>query len=145
MSKWFNNFLQKHIDNSGNDSVFKLSGPPKEFLCENLKNIPPILTDKPPSEKFLSVLSGGATLSEEKFERADLVHAFEERVAIAEYDGQQNTLQAQRIAYQDAFVVALITTPYEAAHPTNHQGSWFPQRIKESQAWLVSQGIYQPQ
>ena len=33
----------------------------------------------------------------------------EERIAIAEYDGCQDTLQAQRIAYQDAFIAVLNT------------------------------------
>jgi hypothetical protein len=75
-----------------------------------------------------------------------LVHEFEERISIAEYDGQQNTHQAQRIDYQDAFIVALTATPYEGMHVgADGSSSWFAKCIKESQTWLISQGINQPE
>jgi hypothetical protein len=43
-----------------------------------------------------------------------LSYEFEERLAIAEYDGQQTPLQAQRIAYLDAFISVLVALPQES-------------------------------
>lgn len=47
-----------------------------------------------------------------------------ERLAIAEYDGLQNSTQAERIAYQDAFMAVLVTLPYE-----DLEGDWLAHRI----------------
>jgi hypothetical protein len=40
-----------------------------------------------------------------------MMEDFEERLAIAEYDGHQNDLQAQCIAYRDAFMAVLRVLP----------------------------------
>ena len=71
---------------------------------------------------------------------SSLQDEYEERLAIAEYDGHQNPTQAQRIAYQDAFIAVLNTLPYEETH----EGDWVDQRIKAAKDWLVSQGIEVP-
>lgn len=138
MSKWLNSFLQ----NSDGDADSKQLAP---LFHQDFSNIPRQLTDntdRPLDGKLVSVLSVDVALSEGKFVSSGLVHEFEERIAIAEYDGQQNTVQAQRIAYQDAFIIALTATTYEAAHEASD--NWFSQLIKESQAWLISQGIPLP-
>jgi len=177
MSKWLNNFLQKHSD-SYLSGLSVVSFPLEHFLHKNFEDLPEVptdKTDKPNSSLDLSVLSDtsreflgrnqkiylkhllttdktdkpnssldlsdGSSTSHEKLEKTALAGEFEERIAIAEYDGQQSTLQAQRIAYHDAFIAALTTIPYETAYQSN----WFSQHIKDSQAWLVSQGIRQPE
>jgi hypothetical protein len=40
---------------------------------------------------------------------------YQERWAIAEYDALQDPLQAEQIAYLDAFVSVLVTLPYDEA------------------------------
>ncbi|HUX80291.1 MAG TPA: hypothetical protein VMW10_11210 [Alphaproteobacteria bacterium] len=74
-------------------------------------------------------------------QRSFLSEAYDERRAIAEYDGRQTPTQAQRIAYQDAFIAVLNALPYEE----NLEGDWFIERIKAAQEWLVSQGLQQPE
>lgn len=49
------------------------------------------------------------------FDEESLLYDFEERLAIAEYDGHQTPLQAERIAYQDAFIAVLNALPCEGA------------------------------
>ena len=41
---------------------------------------------------------------------------YEERLAIAEYNGRQTSVQAQRTAYRDAFISVLNTLPYEGTN-----------------------------
>ena len=65
----------------------------------------------------------------------------EERLAIAEYDGHQTSIQARRIAYQDAFISVLNTLPYEDAE----EGDWFEARIRATRECLLSQDIRQPE
>lgn len=60
-------------------------------------------------------------------------------MAIAEYDGDQTSTQAERIAYMDAFMSVLATLPYEDA-----KEDWLPQKIRTAQDWLLEQGIVQP-
>ena len=67
---------------------------------------------------------------------------YEERLAIAEYDGHQTGSQAQSIAYLDAFVSVLTTLPYDTEK--SFKEDWFKLRIKEAQHWLISQGFQQP-
>ncbi|HUX78424.1 MAG TPA: hypothetical protein VMW10_01555 [Alphaproteobacteria bacterium] len=114
MSKWINRFLKKEFQN-GTDN-----------------------TDKPHGEGHLSVLS---VLSGGPFSESSLLDDFEERIAIAEYDGRQTTTQALRIAYQDAFAAVLNTLPYEE----NYGNNWLEQRIKAAQSWLTAQGLQQPE
>ncbi|OJW55193.1 MAG: hypothetical protein BGO67_05320 [Alphaproteobacteria bacterium 41-28] len=71
---------------------------------------------------------------------SSLFEDHEERIAIAEYDGQQTPAQAQRIAYQDAFIAVLNTLPYKDHYECN----WLDQRIKATKEWLMAQGIKQP-
>lgn len=72
-------------------------------------------------------------------EAPTLLSEYEERLAIAEYDGRQSPMKAERIAYVDAFLAVLATLPYE--DPTE---DWLHQRIKAAQKWLLDQGIKQP-
>jgi len=69
----------------------------------------------------------------------ELLDSFEERLAIAEYDGHQSPQQAQRIAYLDAFIAVLVTLPYE-----DMEGDWLSSRITAAEHWLLDQGIMQP-
>ena len=78
------------------------------------------------------------------FRKSSLLDDFEERLAIAEYDGHQGTLQAQRIAYQDAFIDVLNTLPYEE-EKGYYDEDWLIRRIKAAQSWLVTQGLHQPE
>lgn len=69
------------------------------------------------------------------------LHTFEERITIAQYDGHQNTIQGQRIAYQDAFIAVLATLSYEE----NNEKDWLEQRIEAAREWLASQDVEQPE
>ena len=69
----------------------------------------------------------------------ELLDSFEERLAIAEYDGHESIAQAERIAYRDAFVSVLVTLPYEDV-----EGDWLSRRAKAAHKWLLAQGIEQP-
>ena len=141
-----------------------LSGSPWGLLGENLSNMsklgPDISdnTDKPDiSDKpnrlgpnlNLSGLAGPSQGDLNKtsvfpYEGSSLLDDFEERLAIAEYDGQQSSTQAQRIAYQDAFITVLNTLPYEEAEGY-YDEDWLTRRIKAAQSWLVAQGLQQPE
>ena len=72
--------------------------------------------------------------------RETIFDDFEERLAIAEYDGQQTPVQAERIAYQDAFMDVLANLPYE-----NVEDDWMEHRTKAAKKWLLAQGIEQPE
>jgi hypothetical protein len=69
-----------------------------------------------------------------KVDRDDLLYEFNERVAIAEYDGGQTDIQAQRMAYLDAFISVLSTLP-----ATDLQRDWLNQRIQTTLAWIEGQ------
>jgi hypothetical protein len=102
--------------------------------------MPEVRPDKPDRftmETNMSVLSGSP---EGLLDKSSLLDDFEERLAIAEYDGQQNSTQAQRIAYQDSFIAVLNTLPYEE----NYRKDWLKERIKAAQVWLIAQGLQQP-
>lgn len=70
---------------------------------------------------------------------SSLPDEYQERIAIAEYDGLQTSTQAERIAYLDAFVAVLVAFPHE-----NTEGDWLSRKIVEAQKWLLDQGITQP-
>lgn len=72
-----------------------------------------------------------------------LSYEFEERLAIAEYDGQQTPLQAQRIAYLDAFMAVLAALPYEEVEGY-YDEDWLTRRVKATQNWLAARGLQQP-
>ncbi len=89
--------------------------------------------DKPGTNPSKSVPLGdqnaplcGTRLETEHTPRyAGLSYAFEERVAIAEYDGQQTPLQAERIAYLDAFLSILFD-----GTELDSQRKWLIQRVQ---------------
>jgi hypothetical protein len=87
-----------------------LSVPSQGLLDRNLENMPgsgPDISDRLDPSLNLSGLSGPSQGHLNKtsvfpYEGFFLLDDFEERLAIAEYDGHQSPVQAQRIAYQDA-------------------------------------------
>jgi hypothetical protein len=135
-----------------------LSGSPWGLLGENLSNMRKIgpdisdNTDKPDRlgpNLNLSGLSGPSPGDLNKtsifpYEGSSLLDDYEERLAIAEYDGQQSSTQAQRIAYQDAFIAVLNTLSYEEEEGDCDE-DWLTKRIKATQSWLVAQGVQQPE
>jgi len=112
-----------------------LSVPPEDPFDRNLGNMSETRTDKT-DKSDLSVLSGSIY---DSFTEHSILETFEERIAIAEYDGHQNSDQAQRIAYQDAFITVLNALPYE----DKEGADWFEKRIKVAKEWLLGQGIRQ--
>ena len=66
---------------------------------------------------------------------------YEERLAIAEHDGQQTPLQAGRIAYQDAFIDVLNALPQEVSEHC-HGNDWLDARISAAKEWLESQNLF---
>jgi hypothetical protein len=58
-----------------------------------------------------------------------------------QYDGKENIIQAQRVAYLDTFIAVLVTLSYAN---TDHGIDWLEQRIKDAKEWLEAQGISQP-
>lgn len=138
-----------------------LSGSPWGLLGENLSNMPkiepdisdntdkPDISDKPDRSGPNLNLSGPSQGDLNKtsvfsYEESFLLDDFEERLAIAEYDGHQNPIQAQRIAYQDAFIAVLNTLPYEEEQGY-YDEDWLTRRIKAAQSWFVTQGLHQPE
>ena len=77
----------------------------------------------------LSVPTGGV-LGQNSF------YPYEERLAIAEIDGQQNPLQAHRIAYLDAFISILSTLAEDDPHQ-----DWLTQKIQTALAILEAQNF----
>ncbi len=71
--------------------------------------------------------------------RDSLLYGFEERIAIAQYDGCQNEVQAHLIAYQDAFISVLNAVPYDQERDLDTR-RWLDQRIKAAQVWLAREG-----
>jgi hypothetical protein len=162
MSKWLKKFLeqnpQKSTDNTdrfrldANMSV--LSVPHQGISNQNFDNISKKRTDiTDNTDRFrldtnMSVLSvptqGGSNQNSVNTsfyfsEGPELLGEYEERIAIAEYDGLQSSTRAQHIAYQDAFIAVLNTLPYGEA-----EGDWLAQRITIAKEWLLAQGITQP-
>lgn len=69
---------------------------------------------------------------------SSLSEDYEERLAIAEYDGHQTSVQAQRIAYQDAFITVLNALPFK----DTEREDWFEERIKAAREWLLAQSFH---
>jgi len=65
-----------------------------------------------------------------------LSYELEERLAIAEYDGQQTPLQAQRIAYLDAFISILLDLAED-----DLQKDWLAQKIKTALTVLETKNL----
>jgi hypothetical protein len=115
-----------------------LSVPSGETFYKNLGNISKMSTDNTDiTDRFIpkanmSVLSGSS-----------LLDSFEERLAIAEYDGRQTHLQAQRIAYLDAFMAVLSALHFEEEEG-HYDEDWLTRRVKATQYWLETEGLQQP-
>lgn len=74
---------------------------------------------------------------------SSVLEEYEERLAIAEYDGHQTPFQVERIAYQDAFISVLVTLPQEA-YENSPGDNWLDARIKAAKEWLQAQNLFQP-
>ncbi len=145
-----NNMPKIRPDISDNTDKPDISDKPDKW-DENLENMPGGEPDKPDRlgpNLNLSGLSGPSQGDLNKtsvfpYEGCSLLDDFEERLAIAEYDGQQSSTQAQRIAYQDALIALLNTLRYEE-EGGYYDEDWLTRRIKAAQNWLVAQGLHQP-
>ena len=156
MSKWINKFLRKEssplltTDNTdrfnSTPNMSVLSVPTQGILDRNVENMGLPSTDN--TDRFnptanMSVLSvplhGLIDSTSFTFYDTELLDEYEERLAIAEYDGLQPPVQAERIAYLDAFLSILATLPYE-----DTEGDWLSHKIKAAKAWLQDQGISFP-
>ena len=105
---------------------------------EKMEKMPGIGPDKPDkldANLNMSGLSGRPLDVLERISSPYDEQDFEERLAIAEYDGGQTPLHAHRIAYLDAFISALTALP-----ATDSQKDWLEKRIQTSLAWIEAQG-----
>lgn len=103
-----------------------LSLRPRGLLDEKMVNTPESdISDKPDRSDPNLNLSGSS-----------LLDSFEERLAIAEYDGDKTPLHAHHIAYLDAFISVLTALP-----ATGPQRDWLDQRIQTSFAWIETQNF----
>ena len=158
MSKWLTKFLP---DKNGTDkpdrfsletNMSVLSVPSEGLLDQNLGNMPEVRPDKPDrfnletNMSVLSVPSWGLLAGKKPylFDGDFVLQNFEERIAIAQYDGGQASLQAQRIAYLDAFVDVLVTLLHKNSQ-ANQRENWLDQRVKDAKDWLITQGLEQPE
>lgn len=89
-------------------------------------------TDKFEMDANMSVLSVPTV---GPFDKESLLYEFEERIAIAEVDGNQTPIEAHRIAYLDSFMAVLATLPYE-----NVEDDWVEKRIKATKEWPFGSG-----
>lgn len=117
-----------------------LSGRPWGLLEEKVEINPSKGGDKSDRFKFEPNMSPLSVPPKGLFplNRGSLLYDFEERLAIAEYDGCQNPTQAERIAYQDAFVSVLVTLSYDEG-----EEDWLSRKVKSATEWLLDQGIAQ--
>lgn len=75
---------------------------------ETSKSVPPLSQS--------SIPCGTDSGTDDTTEYGDLSYEFEERTAIAEYDGNQTPIEAHRIAYLDAFISILSDLAEESLH-----------------------------
>lgn len=129
----------------GGQKVFQgvFHGETRKYYSYEIEGCPeakPDITDTPDRfnpEMNMSVLSGFSYDSSANMpfyfsKGTGLCDEYEERLAISEYNGLQNSTQAQRIAYLDAFLAVLATLPYEDV-----KGDWLSHKIKTTQKWLM--------
>lgn len=90
-------------------------------------------TDRLNPKTNVSVLS---VPSQSPFDENSLHYDFEERLAIAEYDGQQTEIQTQRIAYLDAFITILSNLAKNDLHK-----DWLAKKIQIAVKSLETQGF----
>ena len=142
MNKWLNQFLEKPDISDRFDSKVNmsgLSGRPQRILDQNLENMPetaPDISDRFDSNVNMSGLSGRPGNVFEKNFSSYGKHDFEERIAIAEMDGNQNPFQAHCIAYLDAFISLLSTLAEEGPHR-----GWLTQKIQTTLAILEAKNF----
>jgi hypothetical protein len=139
MSKWLSLFLENEIVNRSDKSdrfrfetnMSGLSLHPRGLLDEKLEKVENNhskggdKSDRFKLEPNMSGLSG-----------PELRENFEERLAISEYDGQQTHLQAQRIAYLDAFISILSTLAED-----DPRQDWLAQKIQIALVTLEAQNF----
>lgn len=107
----------------------------RRLLDENLINTPePDISDKPDRLDPNLNLSGSLQDVLDQTSYSYSSQDFEERLAIAEYDGGQTPLHAQRIAYLDAFISVLTALP-----AMDSQKNWLDMRIQTALAWIEAQ------
>lgn len=107
------------------------------LLDENLVNMPePDISDKLAPNLNLSDLSSNPQDVLERFYYSYGEQDFEERLAIAEYDGGKTSLHAHPIAYLDAFISTLTALPATAS-----QRDWLDMRIQTALTWIESQNF----
>ena len=145
MNKWLNTFLEKPDISDNTDrfdhslNMSDLSGSHQGLSEENLKNIAeirPEISDRFDSSVNMPDLSGSPRDILENIVFPYGEHDFEERIAIAEVDGNQNPIQAHRIAYLDAFISLLSVL----AEKDPHQ-DWLAQKIQTALATLEVQNF----
>ena len=95
---------------------------------EALKSVPHLDQTVPPN--------GTNSGADDATQYDALSYEFEERLAIAEYDGQQTPQQAQHIAYLDAFISILSTLAEDDPHQ-----DWLAQKIQIALATLEEQNF----
>lgn len=91
---------------------------------------------RPIQRETLHETKNGAWVRPLSLHPSSLRDDYEERIAIAEVDGNQNPLQAHRIAYQDAFISILSTLAEDDPHQ-----DWLAQKIQTTLATLEAQNF----
>jgi hypothetical protein len=128
MNKWLNTFLEQpdisdRFDSSVNMS--DLSGYHQGLLDQNLENISRTCTDNTDRFKTDPNISVLSVPFQDPFDEESLLYDFEERLAIAEYDGEQTPVHAQKIAYLDGFISISSNLGEDAPHK-----DWLAQKIQ---------------
>jgi len=147
-----NNVLERNKDWNKPGTVASKSVPPmlqSSSACgtKSLLNVPrPVQHEIAHETKNGSMLGDIAShlSSLSALHLSSVMEDYEERLAIAEYDGQQPPLQAERIAYLDALISVLTTLP-EAAYENSPGEDWLDARITAAKEWLQAQNLFQPQ
>ncbi|MEN8237266.1 MAG: hypothetical protein ABFQ95_06990 [Pseudomonadota bacterium] len=82
-------------------------------------------------------LNAGGGVTSDKTDRdiQSIIDSFEERAAIVEFDAGKSILEAERTAYQEAFV-NLLSTHYDDAMVECQGQDWLQKRIDVIQTWL---------
>ena len=124
----------KPLDGGPLSVLSVLSVRPLRLLDEKMVNMP----ESDISDRLDPNLNLSCRLQNnlEKFSSPYVEQDFEEQLAIAEYDGGQTSLHAQRIAYLDAFISVLTTLPATAS-----QRDWLDMRIQTALDWIESQNF----
>lgn len=128
MTKWLTKFLEnrseKCTDNTdrfnSKTNMSVLSVQPEGAFHKNLKNEPKKRTDI--TDRFNS---------ETNMLELSLHDNFDERISIAEYDGHQTPIHAERIAYLDTFLTLLFELTTSDPHK-----EWLIQKIQAARSNL---------